>query len=106
MSDAPDATQPTEMTPDAPDDQADAQNGGDAPESGKPSRQKPAKVLPTDRIRHDKQMDILRAFAAVSGHERKAVTNKEVGAVVSMADSTISQIVPFFVDTGLIVRAG
>lgn len=70
----------------------------------KATRQKAAKVLPTDRIRFEKQLDILRAFAAKSGHERKAVTQEEAGAIVDMAPSTITQATPFFVDTGLIVR--
>ncbi|HEV7573446.1 MAG TPA: hypothetical protein VGQ21_18265 [Thermoanaerobaculia bacterium] len=106
MSDAADTMQPTGETPDPTDNQSDAQNGNGASESGKLSRVRPAKILPTDRIRHDKQLDILRAFAAASGHERKPVTPEDVGAIVGMAGSTITQITPFFVDTGLIVRAG
>jgi hypothetical protein len=82
-------------------EQSAGSNGADA---AKASRPKPSKVLPTDRIRFDKQLDILRAFAAVSGHERKPVTLKEAGGVVDMADSTIAQITPFFADLGLIVR--
>jgi hypothetical protein len=81
---------------------AEPQNGGDG--GGRSSRPKPTRILPTDRIRYDKQQDILRAVAAASGHERKAVTNREVGAIVDMADSTIAQIIPFFADIGLIVR--
>jgi hypothetical protein len=104
MPDVPDTTQST--TPDPTDNQPEAPNGGSASESGKPNRSKPAKILPTDRIRHDKQLDILRAFAAASGHERKPVTADDVGAIVKMAGSTITQITPFFVDAGLIVRAG
>jgi hypothetical protein len=103
MADEPHATQST-VTP-AVDNQPDAQNGGTS-ESSKTRGPKPAKILPTDRIRFDKQTDILRAFAAVSGHEKKAVTAEEVGTIVKMAGSTIGQITPFFVDAGLIARAG
>lgn len=102
MSDVPDTTQSTGGNADS----SDAQNGGGASESGKPSRSKPARILPTDRIRHDKQLDILRAFAAASGHEKKPVTPEDVGSIVGMAGSTITQITPFFVDAGLVVRAG
>src|SRR5258708_2838602 len=96
MPNASDTTESAERTPEATDNQAiDTQNGGGASESGRTSRPKPVKVLPTDRIRHDKQLDILRAFAAASGHERKPVTTEDVGAIVKMAGSTITQITPF-----------
>jgi hypothetical protein len=77
---------------------------GAATDSAKTSRPKAAKILPTDRIRFDKQLDILRAFAAASGHEKRAVTGKDVGVIVDMAESTITQITPFLVDIGLIIR--
>jgi predicted transcriptional regulator len=85
-----------------PSTSSDQQSGSDG--GSKASRLKSAKILPTDRIRFDKQFDILRAFAAKAGHERRAVTNEEVGGIVDMAASTITQVTPFFVDIGLITR--
>jgi hypothetical protein len=70
------------------------------------SKSKPHRALPTDRVGFEKQLAILRAYAAASGPERKAVSNEEVGAIVPIHKNTVSICNPFFVDTGLLTREG
>ena len=65
---------------------------------------KPNKVLPTDRITFPKQLDILRAYAIASGLGNKTVLNKDVAAIVKMADTTISTSNAFLTNVGLLQR--
>lgn len=67
-------------------------------------KSKPAKVLPTDRVSFDKQLALLRGYAAASGAEKRAVSNSEVGSVVGVHPGSVSNCNPFFFDVGLIVR--
>jgi len=69
------------------------------------SADKPSKVLPTDRVRFEKQMDLLRAYAAVSGSANRAVTVGEVANVAKLNGSTVSLCNGFFVDVGFLDRA-
>lgn len=65
------------------------------------------KVIPTDRVIFDKQASTIRAYAAASGRDKKAVTNDEVAAVMSeLAASSISLCNPFFSDAGLLIQEG
>jgi hypothetical protein len=73
-------------------------------EQAKAKKPKPTKFLPTDRIAFSRQLEILRAFAAVSGPNGKAVTNAEVGEVMKMEASTVSLANPFFAENGLLQR--
>jgi len=77
--------------------------------SGTPSgdagrRSKPSKILPTDRIAFDRQLDILRAYAAASGPSCIAVTNKDVASIVRMASSTVGYTNTFFVENGFLTK--
>lgn len=72
-----------------------------APSNGKAS---PTRILPTDRIAVAKQFDSLRAYAAVSGPENKAVTNEGIASIVKMHRGTISYMNPFFVEVGFLQR--
>lgn len=65
---------------------------------------KPAKPLPTERINFSKQLDLLRAYAAVSGPSGKTVTNREVADVVKMAEGTASMANSFFGDIGFLKK--
>ena len=69
-----------------------------------PEKRKLSKQLPTDRIKFDKQVAIIRAFAATSGPTRRAVSNKEVAPLVNVTDATLSLNNPFLIDVGLIER--
>lgn len=65
---------------------------------------RPAKVLPTSRIAFEKQLDILRAYPALSGPDHKPVKNKEVADLVDMSENTVSLANPFFTDVGFLQR--
>jgi hypothetical protein len=64
------------------------------------------KRLPNTRVSLVKQLAALRAFAAAGGAERRPVTNEEAGDLVGLAPATVRLTNPFFVESGLIERAG
>lgn len=70
----------------------------------KPQRPRPGRVLPTERIAFAKQLDLLRAYAAASAPSGRAVTNKEVAAILKFVESTAVMANAFFVDSGLLQR--
>lgn len=72
----------------------------------KQSKAKPIKVLPADRVGFDKQLAILRGYAAASGVEKKSVSNADVGSVVGIHPGSVSNCNPFFADVGLLIRDG
>jgi hypothetical protein len=66
------------------------------------------KVLPTDRIAFDRQVDILRAYAACyESNGGKPVSNEEAGDTLTpkFSAATLGVAVPFFTDIGLITRS-
>lgn len=64
---------------------------------------KPSKVLPTTRISFNKQLDILRGYAAAGNG--KIATTKDVAEIVDMAATTISLANPFFIDLRFIQKS-
>jgi len=81
----------------------------DMNESTVPKPSKPAliKTLPTERVSFDKQLSVLRAYAAASGPEKKSVSNDEVAAVVGeLKGSSVSLCNPFLADVGLLIAEG
>jgi hypothetical protein len=79
-------------------------NGGTAPRA---TKAKLLKTIPTDRVSFERQLEVLRAYAAASGPEKKAVTNEEVAAVLKgLAPSSVSICNPFFGDSGALVTEG
>ena len=65
-----------------------------------------AKTLPTDRIYFDKQVETLRAYAAVyAANGGQPVTNEQAGEIVGLSASTISQTNGFFNDIGIVTRS-
>ncbi len=71
----------------------------------KPRREvKLTKILPTDRIGFDKQLDILRAYAACSAQGTKSVTLDELAGVMKMAPTTVTMANPFLSSVGFIIR--
>lgn len=66
---------------------------------------KSKRSLPTDRLAVEKQVELLRAFAAVYQVSGKPVTNEQAGNAVTpqKASATVLLTNPFFKDTGLIV---
>lgn len=79
---------------------------GDVQQQGAGAASAPTKQLPTGRLQFSKQLDILRAYAAISGPAGKAVTNKEVADVVGMVESTISMNNSFPANIGLLTKTG
>lgn len=67
---------------------------------------RPTKVIPTERIKIEKQFDLLRAFVAASGPTGKPVNNKDAAAILNMADTTVSLANNFFVEMGLLTKTG
>ena len=65
---------------------------------------RPKKALPTNRIAFPKQLDLLRAFDAASGLNRRPVTLPEVGEIVKMHPNTISLANAFFIEVRLLDR--
>jgi hypothetical protein len=65
----------------------------------------PTKTLPSDRLAFGKQVDALRAFAAVfEANGNKPVTNDEAGKIINMSGNTVVVTNGFFSDVKLLVR--
>src|SRR5437660_6354170 len=67
-----------------------------------------SKVLPTDRVAFDKQVEILRAFAAVyAASGGNPVSNETAGAALTptFKSGTVITTNAFFTDVGLLVRS-
>ena len=78
-------------------------------EKTKRERSTLSKVLPTDRIAFERQVEILRAYAVCSESSGgKPVSNAQAGSALKPAfsASTLGVAVPFFTDVGLISRSG
>jgi hypothetical protein len=77
-------------------------------ENAQPDRSKkakPVRILPTERIAYQKQLDILRAYAIAAEANNRAVTNADVASLVSMAATTVPHANSFFLDVGLLQKA-
>jgi len=70
------------------------------------SKSKPIRALPTDRLIFDKQLSILRAYAAASGPDRQPTNNAEVAKTADISPNSISICNPFFIECGLLLREG
>jgi hypothetical protein len=76
----------------------------DATPAPKQPAPKPLKPLPSDRVTTAKQLEILRAFAAVSNQGTKPVGNREVAGVINITPESISSCNAFFSSIGLIQK--
>lgn len=79
---------------------------GDPSVANRRPKSRPVKNLPTDRLSFEKQLNVLRGYAAASGPEKKAVGNNEVSQIVGLHAGTISNCNPFFAEAGLLIRDG
>jgi hypothetical protein len=71
-----------------------------------PGNSNPVRVLPSDRIAMDKQLEMLRAFVVASQSENgNPVTNDTVGRVMQMKGATVMVMNAFFKDVGLLMLA-
>lgn len=67
---------------------------------------RPTRALPTDRIGFAKQLQLLRAYAALAAQTGRAVSNPEVAQVVGLNRSTSLLAHAFFFDAGLLEKSG
>lgn len=81
-------------------------SGGNATPTQPPKqRAKPNYVLPSDRITVEKQLTLLRGFAAVSGHSKRPVKLSEVAEISKVSPNTISYANGFFLEVGLLQKS-
>lgn len=66
---------------------------------------RPAKVLPATRAAIDRQLDLLRAFVAASGRDKRLVQNGQVAQIAAVSISTVSTCNNFLADAGFLVAA-
>lgn len=69
-------------------------------------KHRPTHLLPSNRVAFQKQLAILRGYAAASGPDQKPVDLTTLGDFVSMAATTVSLMNGFFADIGLIEKTG
>lgn len=91
---------------------ASEQADGSGPQIQNPKKEqraskepKPLRPLPTNRVAFQKQLEIIRAFGAISGPDRKAVSNVDVSKVVNLHPSTVGLVVPFLTECGFLTKA-
>lgn len=70
----------------------------------KNERARPIKPLPSDRVSAPNQINILKAWTAISQRGTRAATVNEVAKAVGMAASTVAMTNPFFASIGLLQR--
>jgi hypothetical protein len=67
----------------------------------------PLRRLPTDRIKFQNQLDIIRAYGAASQNGTRAVNYREVAEkYVKLDPTTVSLLNPFLGDNGFVERSG
>lgn len=69
------------------------------------SERRPTKPLPTTRVGFGKQLQLLRAFAALGGAD-KATTTPAVADIVGIHPATAVLANPFFIDVGFVQKVG
>lgn len=85
----------------------DTQATPDAASTSTSVSDKPTKPLPTDRVGFQKQLALLRGYAALASQgASKIVTNPDVAALVKIHQSTSILAHPFFLDVGFLRKEG
>lgn len=69
-------------------------------------RSRAERPLPTDRLSFEKQIDVLRAIARLSGRERRAVTAEQLSEAMGMKGNTAGLSNRFFVESNLVEFIG
>ena len=72
----------------------------------RPQKARADRSLPTDRLSFDKQVDVLRAIAQMSGSNRRPVTAEDLSASIGLRGNTGGLSNKFFRDSGWVVSAG
>jgi hypothetical protein len=83
-------------------------DGGDSTSPGRgPQRQRAAKAFPTDRMKMDRQIAVLRTLGRLSGPRKDTVDGNALSkAVGGVAATTVILSNRFFADAGWIVNSG
>jgi hypothetical protein len=76
------------------------------PPQDRKSKSQPSRRLPTDRIKFQKQLDIVRAYGIRSQNGSRTTNYKEVADDVAIHPNTASLMVGFLVDNGFLDRIG
>ncbi|HXP76640.1 MAG TPA: hypothetical protein VN823_21065, partial [Stellaceae bacterium] len=71
-----------------------------------PAKPQPTKRLPSERIKFQKQLDIIRAYGIRSDGGSHTANYKDVGQDVDTHPNTVSLLVGFFVENGFLDRIG
>lgn len=78
----------------------------ETPAEIKAPKLKLTRILPTERITLDKQLHLLRAYAAAYAHSGEPVSGRQVATVAKMNRNTISMAHAFLADVGFLERSG
>jgi hypothetical protein len=83
-------------------------DGGDSTSAGRgPQRQRAAKAFPTDRMKMDRQIAVLRTLGRLSGPRKDSVDGNALSkAVGGVAATTVILSNRFFADAGWIANSG
>lgn len=100
----------SDAPPTPPGPSTDSAAGGTTPPSaagaGRPQKQRAERSLPTDRLSFDKQVEVLRAIAQMSGANKRPVTAEDLSAAIGLKGGTGGLSNKFFRDSGWVVSAG
>jgi hypothetical protein len=83
--------------------------GANPPSSGtaaKAQKQRSDRSLPTDRLSFEKQIEVLRVIAQISGNGRRPVTAEDLSASIGLRGNTGGLSNKFFRDSGWVESAG
>jgi hypothetical protein len=88
---------------------SDSTSGGSRPPIGGargPQKQRPDRSLPTDRLSFEKQVEVLRSIAQLSGSNRRPVTAEALSNAIGLKGNTGGLSNKFFMDSGWVDFAG
>jgi hypothetical protein len=71
-----------------------------------PSKARPSYPVPTDRLKFEKQVEALRVVAVASNNGQQPVGADRMGSMMRIANTTAALNNAFFVDVGLLTKAG
>jgi hypothetical protein len=90
----------------ATDSAAGGANPPSAGNAGRAQKQRADRSLPTDRLNFEKQVEVLRVIAQMSGNSRRPVTAEDLSAAIGLKGNTGGLSNKFFRDSGWVVSAG
>lgn len=100
------AAPPTAPITPAPVPSSGGVNPPSAGSGAKAQKSRADRSLPTDRLSFDKQVEVLRVIAQVSGQARRPVTAEDLSAAIGLKGNTGGLSNKFFRDSGWVESAG